>query len=209
MKTIYIPLSSKFDLEKSKIDSIPKKLPKNISLFYSIQYNNIALKLKKELSKKHNILNFSQILGCSNPKISEKSKAVLIISDGTFHSLSSILNTKIPIYLLARTSIRRISNEEKDSINKNKKISYINYLNADNIGILISLKKGQQRLKSTLNNLKKLDKNKKYYLFIGDNLNLAESENFPEIKAWINTACPRLDYNNRKIINISDLLNSG
>ena len=52
---------------------------------------------------------------------------------------------------------------------------------------------------------KKLEKsNKEVYLFLSNNINPAEFENFP-IDCWVNTACPRLDFDSRKIINAGDL----
>ena len=46
---------------------------------------------------------------------------------------------------------------------------------------------------------KKLDK--KSYLFIADNINSSEFENFPDIQSWVNTSCPRMDMNDNRIIN--------
>src|SRR3989339_534122 len=83
---------------------------------------------------------------------------------------------------------------------KNQKASYVRYLSAKNIGILVSTKPGQENLKQALdfkNNLK----DKKGYLFIANNLNTNEFENF-NIDSWVNTACPRMDLNNNKIINL-------
>ena len=84
-------------------------------------------------------------------------------------------------------------------LKKKRKASYLNYLNADKIGVLVSLKPGQQKLSIAISLLNKL-KNKKSYIFLCNNINTSEFENFG-IDAWINTACPRMDFDNPKIIN--------
>ena len=75
------------------------------------------------------------------------------------------------------------------------------YLNAEKIGILISIKPGQYNLQKALKFKKTIKKQS--YLFLFNNLNPTELENFPQIQSWVNTACPRIEYKN--IINIDDL----
>ncbi len=76
------------------------------------------------------------------------------------------------------------------------------FLNAEKVGILISTKPGQENLKKALSLRTKL-KDKKSYLFINNNIDLKEFENFG-IDSWVNTACPRLDFDS-SVINIDDL----
>ena len=50
---------------------------------------------------------------------------------------------------------------------------------------------------------------KQVYIFVGDILNYADMENFPFIEVWINTACPRIGYDDvtsmpKPLININD-----
>ena len=69
MKTIFIPAKSKATLNKSKIKELSKKLPKDLVIAYSIQYQELANQIKYLLSN-HNILKIIQVLGCSQPKLS-------------------------------------------------------------------------------------------------------------------------------------------
>ena len=46
-------------------------------------------------------------------------------------------------------------------------------------------------------------KNKKSYLFIGNEINPREFENF-SLSSWLNTACPRLDFD-FSVINIREI----
>lgn len=204
MKTLFIPVSVKTSIDFIKLKGILQPLPKNLALVYSIQYREFAGNLKKELSKTHNILHFSQILGCSNLNFSDKVEAILIITDGKFYALSLAYQSKKPVYLFERDKLIKIPSEELISFEKRKKASYVNFLNSSKVGVLISTKPGQQKLKMTLN-LKKKFPNKKFYFFISNNLNLKESENFG-LDFWINTACPRLDMDSSRIINIGNLM---
>ncbi|MCF7910646.1 diphthamide synthesis protein [Candidatus Pacearchaeota archaeon] len=216
MKTVFIPAyaKTKFDEEKFLSEIKNSKLPKNISLAYSIQYKQLALQIKEFLlEKKYNPVSFTQVLGCSSLKSlksQKNTKAILLIGSGLFHAASLAYETKLLVYLYSANSgtIKKISDEEILKLEKTKKSSYINYLNSDKIGVLISLKPGQRRFEQAIN-FKKILKNKNSYLFIGDNLNTQETENFPQIQAWVNTACPRLDfeYKENKIINLKDLVN--
>jgi len=199
MKTIFIPAKVKSEVNEKKISEL--KLPNKIAIAYSIQYQETASEIKKILSKKHEITNFVQVLGCSKPKFSKETKAVLLISSGKFHAISLAVESNIPVYILEADKLRKISDDEIDSFNKRKKGSYLKFLNAEKIGILISTKPGQENFKRALS--LKL-KNKIPYLFISNEINTREFENFPEIKSWVNTACPRLDFDN-SVINISDL----
>ena len=102
--------------------------------------------------------------------------------------------------ILLNTVLQEISKEGIDLINKKKMASYLKFLNAEKVGILISTKPGQENLKKALS--LKL-KNKKSYLFISNNIDINEFENFG-INSWVNTACPRLDFDS-SVINLRNL----
>ncbi len=78
------------------------------------------------------------------------------------------------------------------------------FLNSEKVGILISTKPGQENLKKALS-LKSNNLNgKKFYLFLGNELPSSDFENFAGITSWINTACPRLDFDS-SVMNMSEL----
>ena len=200
MKTLFIPVKSKLKLDELIINDLSKKLPKNIAIAYSIQFKDIAFEIKNQLKDTHDVKIILQVLGCSNPKFSKEIQAILLISNGKFHAVSLAYETNLPVFLLDHNKLEKISNEQIENMKKNQKASYVRYLSAKNIGILVSTKPGQENLKQALdfkNNLK----DKKAYLFIANNLNTNEFENF-NIDSWVNTACPRMDLNNNKIINL-------
>ena len=190
----------------SNLDKISKQLPKNIAIAYSVQFKKLAINIRKELEKdkKHRITAFTQVLGCSNPKLPNYTKALLLIGQGRFNAIGLAIETKLPIYIYEAGKLAQISQSDITQIENKQKAAYMKYLNAKNVGILISTKTGQCRLNKAIQ-LKNKIKNKNSYLYIANNINTSEFENFPEIQSWINTACPRMDMNDSKIINISKL----
>ncbi len=203
MKKLFIPATSKYEFDLN-VKEVSKKLPKKILIAYSIQYEKTAQKLKKVLSRYHKILGLIQVLGCSKPKIPTETQAILLISSGKFHAISLAYEKKIPIYLLEQNNLLLISKKEIEEFEKNKKISLLNFLNAKSVGVFISTKSGQEKLKK-ISEIKNKFNNKKIYFFLANNFNNFEMENFPQIQSWINTACPRIDLMNSKILNINEL----
>jgi len=203
MKIMFIPAKVNQEVNIKKIESLSSRLPKRIAIAYSIQYRDIAERIKEILLKKHEITLFIQVLGCSRPKFPEKTEAILLVSSGRFHAVSLALESGIPVYVLEHDKLAKIPEEEIKGLKKKKLASYIRFLNADRVGIMVSTKPGQENMKKALA-LKKRLKNKESYLFICNEINTKDFENFPDIKSWVNTACPRLDFDS-SIINISDL----
>lgn len=240
MKTMFIPVYSKEKLNKKLIGKT--KLPKNIAIAYSIQFKNIAIEIKNILNKTNNITKITQVLGCSKPKFPKNTEAILLITTGNFHGISLAHESQLPVYRFNNYKIQKISSKELKDFERKKRASLMIYLNAKNVGILVSTKPGQNNLKSQnsthllIDDLKKSKacswnsddvqeplicdkgfltkaielknklKGKNIYLFMCNNVNTNEFENFPQIQSWINTACPRLDMDNNRIINLSDIL---
>lgn len=193
MKHLFIPARIKSSINKNSIIELSKKLPKNIALAYSIQYEELAKEIKQIFSKNHNITFFSQVLGCSKPNFSKQTQAIILVSSGKFHAVSLALESNLPVYILYNNSIQKISDKEIDALRKRKKTAYLKFLSSDKVGILVATKPGQENLKRALELKKSLKlKNKKSYILIGNNLSPNEFENF-HIDSWVNTACPRLD----------------
>ena len=199
MKTLFIPVKSKAEINKEKINSL--KLPKNLVIAYSIQFKEIAKEVMQILSKKHKVLRIVQVLGCSKLNLPKDVEAILLISSGRFHAISLAIETKKKVFVLENNSLIEIHQREVKNFEKKQKASYLRFLNEDKVGVLISTKPGQQRLDRAL---KFKSKGKKLYFFISNNIDVNEFENFG-LKSWVNTACPRMDMNDSRIINIDKL----
>lgn len=200
MKTIFIPAKSRARLNKEKVVGLTKKLPKNLAITYSIQFKDIATEIKNVLKDK-NITSFTQVLGCSKP-VFKNTDAILLIGSGKFHGISLAYNTKLPVYILNRDTLNIVSKQDIEIIEKKQRALYLRYLNSNKVGIIVSTKPGQSKLKTAL--AFKKDSDKKTYVFLTNNINSNEFENF-RVDSWINTACPRLDMDSN-IINIDKLL---
>ncbi len=201
MKTLFISTKVRTKLDKSKILEISKQLPKNIAVVYSIQYKELASGLNAVIRKNHNITKFIQVLGCSKPSFPKTTQAILLIGDGRFHALSLGFETKLPIYILDNNKLEKITQKDVQVLENRQKTAYLKFLSANEIGILVSTKPGQENLKKSLifkNSIKK----KKSYLFITNNIDVSEFENFG-LDSWVNTACPRIDMNDNSVININ------
>lgn len=209
MKKLFIPVMSK-NTEVFNINEISKKLPKNIAIAYSIQFKKLAINIRDylEKNKAHKITLFTQVLGCS--KINSKNaQALLLIGQGRFHALGLAIgmdsSKSIPIYIYEAGKLVKMAESDVSNMQKRQKVAYMKYLNANNVGIMISTKPGQNRLNKAIK-MKNSIKNKNSYLFIANNINPSEFENFPEIKSWINTACPRMDLtDNNSLINMDKI----
>jgi len=204
MKTLFIPALSTANLDKSKLKSLKEILPKNIAITYSIQYLEMAKEIKLFLEKSHRITLFTQVLGCSKPNFPKNTEAILLISNGKFHATSLAYESSLPIFLYDNGKFTKIKESEIESLKRNEKVAYMKFLHAEKVGIIVSTKPGQERLKRAIE-FKKSQKNKKSYIFISNNIDVNEFENFPDIESWVNTACPRMDLNQKTIINASKL----
>lgn len=203
MKILYIEskLKNLEDLSLSNEEII--KLPKKLFLAYSIQYKDLALVIKKQLeSNKIKITNFEQVLGCS--KINTKDP-ILLIGAGRFHAINLYLQSP-EVYVLDNRTISKISEKEIEVLKQKRKAALLKFFNANNIGILVTTKPGQENLTQAIKLKKKLiQKGKNAFIFISSSIDLNQFENF-NIDSWVNTACQGLSYDNSSIVNLSEIL---
>ncbi|MEM3113031.1 MAG: diphthamide synthesis protein [Candidatus Pacearchaeota archaeon] len=213
-------------LEKKLENYIKKNKIKSIALFTSVQFSDIenfiseikSKEIKVNITKAKRTSNKMQILGCDiyhdsfETQILDESDAILYVGDGYFHPkallLAQIKNKKIkpvmmwnPISKTLQVLNEGLIREQIKKYKRNLKL----FISADTIGILVTIKPGQnyfmtaKRLKEFLEN-----QGKKAYIFIDNNIDLRQLENYTFIKAWVNTACPRIGTDD--IVNIKQPL---
>ncbi|MDO8741107.1 MAG: diphthamide synthesis protein [Candidatus Woesearchaeota archaeon] len=214
MKTLFIAAKYKGEV---KID--PKafeKLPDRVGLVSSVQFLDRLKDIKKDFEKygKKAIIG-GQILGCdasAAKNIEKKVDAFLYIGDGAFHPIGIALKTKKAVFTYdpADNVFDKISDDEILKYKNRQKGAFLKYLSSTNIGIIVSTKPGQEKLKAALKLKDHLErKGKNAYIFTADNIDLNELEDFPFIECWVNTACPRLrdDFENtaKTIINLEEI----
>lgn len=200
-------------------NNIIKRLPKEIALFTTIQFIDSLEDIKKQLEKenikaklykvKHTQYK-GQLLGCSIEKFD--SKNFLYIGDGQFHPKALLLkNPKAKVFVYNPLNKKFFIISEKEIIHwlRKKKGALIKFLSSNNVGVLISTKPGQNKLEEALK-LKNKFPEKNLYFFLFNTLDFNELENFPFIEVFINTACPRIAYDDairtkKAVINLEDL----
>ena len=195
MRALFIETESTADI-KPVIEKAMKLIPKKVGLVTTAQHKH-KLKQAKKLIGKGAVIG-GQILGCdvsAAKKISKKVDAFLYIGTGEFHPIGIALETGKKVFIANPMSevVSYVKKEDIDKIRKNEKVSLVKFLSAENVGILVSTKPGQNRLKKALELKKKIKKN--CYIFTADEIDFNQFENFGFIDCWINTACPRIaDY---------------
>ena len=192
-------------LKKLKLDV------KRIGLISAIQYVDYLDQTKEFLEERgFEVIVAGQMVGCNSSnaiKIKNKVDAYIFIGSGEFHPLELVNYSGIgEIYLVNPVSqnITKFDKKELEKLEKKKIGKIKKYLMADKIGILVSVKPGQNALKAAL----KFAENcgKEAYVFMADEIDINKLEDFNDIKLWVNTSCPRLEGNN--IVSLKDIIGS-
>ena len=238
MKVLFLdaPYQGKVELNKETIHYLKKNKIKTIGLYASVQFCNNLDKVKQQLTELNIQIISSQpkranaqhqILGCDNYYDSlnlDKEKlggiqAYLYIGDGRFHPYALVYaqkdNEEIKEIICNDPIGKKLSiiNETNvKNILKKYKASLIKFLSANSIGIIITIKPGQEQFRPSLI-LEKRYPDKKFYYFIDNNVYFDQLENFPFIDVWVNTACPRIGLDDQEkflkgVINLNDAVNA-
>ncbi|MGD8505044.1 MAG: diphthamide biosynthesis enzyme Dph2 [Candidatus Bathyarchaeota archaeon] len=143
-------------------------------------------------------LNYAgQVTGCnySNAKaVSEDVEAFLFIGGGKFHAIGLALATGKPVTVADPYEKRayRIDNEVQTTM-KQRWATICEAKSAENFGLLIGLKNGQERLDEALEIKENLEKKeKKATLLALREITPEALMQFPTLEAFVNTACPRV-----------------
>jgi diphthamide biosynthesis enzyme Dph1/Dph2-like protein len=202
MKTAFFGVTIKHEPDYEKVMNLVEDLEeKKIAICYSNQFIDVARKIKEKTSK--TVTNFIQTLGCSNPKFSEETEAILIIGQGKFHTVSIAYESDLPTYVLEDEKVWKVSDEEVEKMKKKEMGALLKYLHSKKVGVMVTTKPGQQRLEKAIEYKKNL-KDKKAYIFLANQLDTSEFENFG-LDCFVNTACPRMDLNEGSIINLEKI----
>ena len=205
MKTLFVEA-------KVNIDSIPilkklKDLPNRIGLVSTIQYLHQLEAVKQELEQQgHKVVIGGQIIGCnvSNAlRIAKDVDIYLYIGSGEFHPIEVAYKTKKRV-IIANPGTGQISNindKEISDFSKKRNAKVAQFMLAKRIGIIVTLKPGQENIMPAINLKKRLKKDS--FIFITNEVRSEDLENFREIDFWVNTACPRIEM--RKVLWINDI----
>ncbi|MFH2019997.1 MAG: diphthamide synthesis protein [archaeon] len=207
MKVLFIETRYKSKIKLPK--KIIEKLPRKIGLFFTAQLLSNLESVKKEIEKtgrevklfktKHTKY-LGQIYGCNLEKFSGVD-AFLYIGDGLFHPKALVLGNNVPVHIYNPTTHEYLvltKESMKDELRR-QKAGYAMFLTKSSIGVLISTKMGQSYLPLSMN-LKTKYPDKKFYFIVYDTIDVNSLQDFPFIEVWVNTACPRIGWDDTKRI---------
>jgi len=213
MKILHIHAKSTIKVDLSKIKD---KLPEKLLLFTTAQYIDQIKDMQKQIGakiikpKRSHTINKGQILGCSRISGDELlgQDAILFVGDGEFHPQAAA-DTLLDVFCynpktekltkLDRSYIKKIQNKKRLALNT--------FYRSKDIGIIVTTKHGQSRMKF-IDKIKSQFSDKNFYILISETLNISGLNDFSFCQCFINTACPRIgidDSCDKPILNVEDL----
>ncbi len=240
MRTLFLdaPYSGNTKLCQATLDYLKEKNYTKVGLYASVQFVGQLEEVKKQLadagvtiitSKADRTNVQGQLLGCDNyhnslnlkEKEQEEIDCYLYVGDGKFHPLALVYSQKD----VKRSELKEIicndpiqekmyfmGMEDIVVILKKYKGSLVKFLTAKNVGVIVTIKPGQEQLKPAYI-LEDKYAEKKFYYFIDNVVSFDQLENFPFIDTWVNTTCPRVGFDDqekfeRGVINLNDALDA-
>lgn len=229
-------LQAKYGIEFKLPDNFKKVLKKtfeeksNLAVFCAVQFREHLDEVMQEINNENYTTKTSkafrtsiegQILGCDSYADSlqldlKEIDGFIYIGDGYFHPNALLLAQEFeeeikPVIVVnvVQQIVEIIDKTHIEKYLKKKKANLAKFHMAQNIGVFVTSKWGQE-YKETALKLKPQYPNKNIYYFISDNFTDLEMENFPYIDCWVNTACPRIgqdDIVRHKfpVVNIKDI----
>jgi 2-(3-amino-3-carboxypropyl)histidine synthase len=151
-----------------------------------------------------------QVLGCSTDTID--APAFLFVGEGLFHPQALAYANNAPVHLYDPVSekIGMVDRDEIETRKKRREAGIKTFYTVNKIGVLLSTKSGQKD-SMAVQRLKEQFPQKAFYVFMGNTIDLQGLEDFPFIEVWVNTACPRIGYDDiyktqKPLINAEDVL---
>jgi len=229
MKILFIPAKYKRPLDNEFLEKVLDSVKnfKRIGLFTTVQFLDQMKQLEEFLKSKGKEVFIGeskfrasakgQVLGCDPTaalSIKEEIEVFIYLGSGIFHPLAVSLESDKKIIVANPLSgeISEFREDYKWNYLKLKEKRVAQVLASKKIGILVSTKRGQYNLALALTLKGKLEfLGKDVYIFISDLIMPEDLINFPDIEAWINTACPRIAIDDierfeKPVANANDIL---
>ena len=182
----------------------PEALPQKLGLISTVQFIDQIPLIQSALEKagkqvfvdKMRQKYDTQLLGCDQGaaiKNKDQVDAYLYFGTGVFHPLGVVIATEKDVHCYDPLSgIQTIIPKEKGmKMNQKRKAAYTAFLHAQKLGVLVSIKPGQNHFKRAMA-LKNQLSDKEVYIFVSDTIDFSQLEHFPFIDCWVNTACNRI-----------------
>jgi 2-(3-amino-3-carboxypropyl)histidine synthase len=206
---VYIEAKAKLNIEPAVEKAVPLMKPwKKIGLATTIQHADRLEQAKKILEKAEKTVYIGntghgkrpgQILGCdyANAKaITDKVEAFLFIGGGRFHPLGLFLATMKPTVVADPfENTAYVIDEDAQKIILKRWANINEAKNAQIFGVIVGLKPGQTNIQAAVEIKEELEKNSKRAVLLAlREINPASLMQFPTLDAYVNTACPRVAF---------------
>ncbi len=228
METLFLEAPFAEDVELCPETLSYLKKFKKVALYSSVQFVSKLDRVKEQLqeigveyvtSRADRAAVKTQLLGCDSfsdsLNLKEEFEAYLYIGDGKFHPLALVYAQKDLAEvkeIVCNDPIHKkmflVSLEDVKSNLSKYKASLIKFLGARKVGVIITIKPGQEQFKAS-KFLEKKFPNKEFYYFIDNSVSFDQLENFNFIDTWINTTCPRVGFDDQEkfkkgVLNLND-----
>lgn len=196
---------------------------KRVGLFMSVQFlpgDSIKNQLEKSgcsvvQSQPHRAHYPGQVLGCDSYEHAyedaffDRVDVMLYVGDGQFHPKALLYaqarrSSRIPIMIWNPKTQHMNTHDTRDlSIFRRRLRQQLQgFILAKKIGILVSTKHGQEYMTSATHIRTKLERQgKQAVVFLTHTVDLTQTDNFPFVDAWVNTACPRIGHDDSAHVN--------
>lgn len=223
MKVVHIEarMKSLVELPKEFLDNLPKK----VAVFTPIQLMNSMKPMMKQIEdagvtpvvfKTGHTRHKGQILGCNVQKWQDYSDedfdAFAYVGDGMFHPKALLWKNPDKVvhgFNPFNDHIYTLDSSEMDLVRKKYHAALSLFHQKKHVGVLVSTKPGQFFLKKSLE-LQEEYPEKEFFYLIDNTVNFGGLEDYPFVDVWVNTACPRISFDDsikiqRPVVNLEDV----
>ena len=206
--TIFVNAQSTLDVSKVVEKAIPSLIGKKIGLVTTAQHLH-TLKTVEIILQRHGLEPYvgegderinskGQILGCNfsaGANLAEQVDCFLFIGSGTFHPVGLLMSTKKSV-IAADPYTNTVKKQEiedmKNNMLRQRYGAILACRSARRFGILVGLKRGQQRIKLAYQVQQMLDAAGKLSMLITQNEFSPVSLQGFDLDCYVSTACPRI-----------------
>lgn len=202
-RVVYVPYFVDYDVERvvETIKIIPERY---IGIISTAQYCQKLPEVKElleasgfvvELRKGSERVKYAgQVLGCNYSALKDcKADAVVFVGDGLFHAVGASFYSRKKVYAVNPLNYE-LEVVQSEGFLKERYLQISRCKGLEKVGILVSTKPGQKRLKLAEELRKKaLEREMKVLIVYINEITPEKLMNLP-FEFYVNTACPRISY---------------
>jgi 2-(3-amino-3-carboxypropyl)histidine synthase len=206
----YLFMEARYDGKINVPKKVIDKLPDKVGLFFTVQFIDSLEDVKKDIEKSGRTVTVTkgkhtkylgQVYGCNLERF-EGIDGFLYVGDGLFHPKALVLGSDLPVHIWnpIKEEYSLVTKELMVDEIRRQKASYSVFLLKKHIGVIVSTKNGQSYLSQAMK-LKDKYPDKKFYFIAFDTIDFSALEDFNFVEVWVNTACPRIGWDDTKRAN--------